>query len=251
MTTGGPWGHNPRDGLGGPSYEVFLQRWGEREDIACLRLPGSDVLSRLRRAVLATLGPAVDGCGTDRRLATVSGFARHRAAPDAGCRASRRLRWKSRLGTRRNSSSPPRKVKSLSWTCGRRGVCLACASFPIWSSCIGTTLRDVVCISFNLDYSGAAGETPNSFREPVKEFLTKQGATFLNVISSDPADDVFQRLKLVSIPAVLVYGRDGQLAKRFDNDDALYGEEGFTYEKHIVPLVEQLLGTGGNPPPRD
>ena len=105
---------------------------------------------------------------------------------------------------------------------------------------------DVVCISFNLDFSGAAGETPESFREPVSQFLTKQGATFLNVISSDAADDIFLRLNLGSIPAVLVYGRDGQLAKRFDNDDALYGEEGFTYEKHIVPLVEQLLNAAGS-----
>ncbi len=106
---------------------------------------------------------------------------------------------------------------------------------------------DVVCIAFNMDYSGAASETPDSFREPVNQFLTKHGATFLNVISSDAADDVFRRLKLGSIPAVLVYGRDGRLAKRFDNDDALYGDEGFTYEKQIVPLIEQLLDTAQLP----
>jgi thiol-disulfide isomerase/thioredoxin len=104
----------------------------------------------------------------------------------------------------------------------------------------------VVCLSFNLDYSGAAGETPESFREAVSEFLNKQGATLQNVISSDATDDVFQRLKLGSIPAVLVYGPDGRLAKRFDNDDGLYGEEGFTYEKQIVPLVEQLLAKAGD-----
>ena len=104
---------------------------------------------------------------------------------------------------------------------------------------------DVVCLGFNLDYSGAAGETPESFRAAVGEFLTQQGASFENVISSDAADDVFLRLKLGSIPAVLVYGPDGQLTKRFDNDDALYGDEGFTYEKHIVPWVEQLLAQRG------
>jgi thiol-disulfide isomerase/thioredoxin len=109
---------------------------------------------------------------------------------------------------------------------------------------------NVVCISFNLDYSGAAGETPESFRVPVNQFLTKQGATFLNVISSDADDDVFRRLKLGSIPAVLVYGRDGRLAKRLDNDDALYGKDGFTYEQQIVPLVEQLLKAASGPPPR-
>jgi thiol-disulfide isomerase/thioredoxin len=101
---------------------------------------------------------------------------------------------------------------------------------------------DVVCISVNLDYSGAADETPESHRQKVHEFLTQQGAAFPNVISGDPADDVYQRLDLGAVPAVLVYGRDGQLAKRFDNDEALYGDEGFTYREHIVPLVERLLG---------
>ena len=109
---------------------------------------------------------------------------------------------------------------------------------------------DVVCLGFNLDYSGAAGETPESFRGAVGEFLTRQGASFENVISSDAADDVFQRLNLGSIPAVLVYGPDGQLTKRFDNDDVLYGDEGFTYDKHIVPWVEQLLARDRAPSPR-
>lgn len=109
---------------------------------------------------------------------------------------------------------------------------------------------DVVCLGFNLDFSGAAGETPESLRAAVGEFLTEQGASFQNMISSDAADDVFQRLKLGSIPAVLVYGPDGQLTKRFDNDDGLYGDEGFSYEKHIVPWVEQLLAHDGDPAPR-
>ena len=126
--------------------------------------------------------------------------------------------------------------------------CVPCVrEFPRLVNLHRTHAPDVVCIAFNLDYSGAAGETPDSFREPVNQFLTRHEATFLNVISSDAADDVFQRLKLGSIPAVLVYGRDGQLAKRFDNDDALYGDEGFTYEKQIVPLVEQLLNAAPLP----
>ena len=42
-------------------------------------------------------------------------------------------------------------------------------------------------MAFNLDYSGAAGETPDSFREPVNQFLTRHEATFPNVISRDAA----------------------------------------------------------------
>jgi thiol-disulfide isomerase/thioredoxin len=110
---------------------------------------------------------------------------------------------------------------------------------------------DVVCLGFNLDYSGAIGETPESFLDPIGRFLAKQDAAFSNVISSEPADDVFQRLELGSIPAVLIYDREGQLSKRFDNDDDLYGDEGFTYEKHIVPWIKQLLSRDGDAAPRD
>jgi thiol-disulfide isomerase/thioredoxin len=138
------------------------------------------------------------------------------------------------------------------WVAGRKGQIVV---LDLWSTWCVPCVRefpklvklqrdhpvDVVCLGFNLDYSGAAGETPESFRTAVGEFLAKQDARFENVISSDAADDVFQRLQLGSIPAVLVYGPDGQLSKRFDNDDGRYGDEGFTYEQHIVPWVEQLL----------
>ncbi len=32
------------------------------------------------------------------------------------------------------------------------------------------------------------------------------------------------------------------MVKRFDNDSGEYGDEGFTYKDHIVPLVEKLIG---------
>jgi thiol-disulfide isomerase/thioredoxin len=101
--------------------------------------------------------------------------------------------------------------------------------------------QDVVCISFNMDYSGAAGETPESARVKVQEFLSKHEATIVNVLSRDAADDVFRRLKLASIPAVQVYDRSGKLVQQFDLDDGRYGPDGFTYAQHIVPLVERLL----------
>ena len=36
-----------------------------------------------------------------------------------------------------------------------------------------------------------------------------------------------------------VYDSQGQLEKMFE-DDGSYGDEGFTYEEHITPFVEQL-----------
>lgn len=99
--------------------------------------------------------------------------------------------------------------------------------------------EQVACISVDVDYEGL--DDVESVREPVEQFLRKQGAQFENVICHDPADEIYERLKLGSIPAVLVYDQSGQLHKRFDNDDMLYGEEGFTYQQHIVPVVEKLI----------
>ena len=74
--------------------------------------------------------------------------------------------------------------------------------------------------------------------------LRKKGASFDNVLLSVPVDDFFEKIDLVSIPAVLVFGRDGRLKKRFDNETNEYGEGGFTYREHIIPLVEQALADG-------
>ena len=53
-------------------------------------------------------------------------------------------------------------------------------------------------------------------------------------------DELFEKIKLASIPAVYVFGPDGKLVTRFDNDEGKFGEE-FTYKKHIIPLVEKLI----------
>ena len=47
-------------------------------------------------------------------------------------------------------------------------------------------------------------------------------------------------LDLASIPCVLVYDRDGKLHTRFD-DTGDFGDDGFTYEKNVLPLVKQLI----------
>ena len=101
---------------------------------------------------------------------------------------------------------------------------------------------NVACISVDIDYNGREDQPPESFRDEVLEFLSKHEATFQNVISSDPDEDVYNALEVGSIPVVLVYDREGSLKKKFTNDDNEYGDEGFTYQQHIIPLVEKLLG---------
>ncbi|MEO1996356.1 MAG: TlpA disulfide reductase family protein [Planctomycetaceae bacterium] len=102
--------------------------------------------------------------------------------------------------------------------------------------------KRVVCISFNCDYLGIVGKPPESYRGRALKFLTKQRASFLNILSSTPSDELFDQIDLGSIPAIYVFDTSGRLAHRFDNDDRDNGDE-FTYKAHVVPLVEKLLNT--------
>jgi thiol-disulfide isomerase/thioredoxin len=98
----------------------------------------------------------------------------------------------------------------------------------------------VVCISFDTDYSGAKNEPPESFRKPVLDFLTAKHANLLNLISCDPNEEFYDRVKLGGPPAVFVYDQSGTLVKRFDNSHVPKTPE-FTYQNDVFPLVQKLL----------
>lgn len=101
--------------------------------------------------------------------------------------------------------------------------------------------KKLVCVSFSCDYYGVASKPPSYYRPRVEKFLKSKKATFKNFISTTPSDDLFAKIKLASIPAVLVFGPDGKLVKRFDNDDIEGDEDPFSYKKQINPLVEKLV----------
>ncbi len=98
---------------------------------------------------------------------------------------------------------------------------------------------EVACISYSLDYSGRASRPPETYRDKVLAFLKQQGATFDNLLGTDDPDALHERLDLAAIPAVYVYDKNGELRKRFDNEDP--NREEFTYEKDVIPFVEELL----------
>ena len=98
----------------------------------------------------------------------------------------------------------------------------------------------VRCISFNCDFDGLPSQPPEHAREPVLKLLTRHGATCENVLSNVALEKWLETVDLASIPAVFVYGRDGKLVKRFDNDSLKPGDEEFTYA-NVTLLVEKLL----------
>ncbi len=100
--------------------------------------------------------------------------------------------------------------------------------------------KGVACMSLSCDYQGIKNKPPEYYRERVLKFLEKQGAGFQNLLASDPAEELYEKMELASIPAVFVYGRDGKLVKRFDNEQAKTEEDNITYAD-VNQLVEELL----------
>lgn len=100
----------------------------------------------------------------------------------------------------------------------------------------------VVCLSCSTDYIGISSKPPEYYEEQVRKFLSAQNAKFDNYLCTEAADEIFLKIDLASIPAVYVFGPEGELVERFDNDEQKYGDE-FTYEEHILPKVKSLLET--------
>ena len=101
--------------------------------------------------------------------------------------------------------------------------------------------EQIVCISFNVNYIGLEDSPPESNSDEILEFLSQQKSELHNVISGTADEEFYEATDLGSIPAVFVYGTDGKLKQRFDNDKELFGKDGFTYKQHIIPLIEELL----------
>ncbi|MEY2724427.1 MAG: hypothetical protein RLZZ458_294, partial [Planctomycetota bacterium] len=72
--------------------------------------------------------------------------------------------------------------------------------------------KDVVCVSFNVDYVGIPSKPADFYRPRVEKFLNKQQASFVNLLCTQESDAFFAARELSSIPAVYVFGRDGKLA---------------------------------------
>lgn len=90
---------------------------------------------------------------------------------------------------------------------------------------------NIACISVSLD---AEADHARALA-----FLQEQQAEMTNVRCTTDADTLYdQVLQIGGIPAVYVYGRDGQLARLF-NGPSPEGET-YTYAEHISPFVTRL-----------
>src|SRR5690606_15975565 len=89
----------------------------------------------------------------------------------------------------------------------------------------------VVCVSVSADGAGV--------HDAAVKFLEAQQASFPCYRLTDSAEQEawWEKWDLKSIPAVLVFGRDGQLARKFDMDDP---DNQFTYEQ-VEELVAEMV----------
>lgn len=88
----------------------------------------------------------------------------------------------------------------------------------------------VVCVSLAFDYDGSGD--PEDLVPPITKFLERVGAgRVTNLIASEPADDLYRKLDLASVPAVYVWKPNGERAIRYDDDMATRDlGRPFTYE---------------------
>jgi len=71
-----------------------------------------------------------------------------------------------------------------------------------------------------------------------RQFLQEQNATFANYLIDDNIADSFEKLDLLTIPAVFIYGRDGEIRYRLTADDP---NNQFT-DQDVEEAIEELLG---------
>ncbi len=100
--------------------------------------------------------------------------------------------------------------------------------------------KRIACISVNCDYDGVKSKPPKFYRAGVLKVLKKHNAAFDNVMLNVSFLNFLESMKLESTPAVYVYGADGKLAKRFDNDNAQKEADEFGMDD-VVSLIQRLL----------
>ncbi|MAT16843.1 MAG: hypothetical protein CMJ46_16410 [Planctomyces sp.] len=120
--------------------------------------------------------------------------------------------------------------------------CLPCLrEFPNLVALQEQFPEEVVCISLNLNYDGIEDEPPTSFESDVLARLQKYDARMTNYICTQDSEAVYKTLDFDSLPAVFVYDKQGNLAKKFDNSRLESPDDEFTYEKDIIPQVRSLV----------
>lgn len=103
--------------------------------------------------------------------------------------------------------------------------------------------NDVVAIALNLDHDKADALPEDTLQKEVLDMLVELNLEVTNVMSSDTYEDVLARHDMFSLPAAIVYDRDGNEFRKFEGN--------LSYEKQVFPLIAEMLAATDNPTPTD
>ncbi|TWT58760.1 Thiol-disulfide oxidoreductase ResA [Thalassoglobus neptunius] len=97
----------------------------------------------------------------------------------------------------------------------------------------------VTCISVSLDYAGYEDEPVESYRDSAMTWLEKFNANIQNILCSTDFNTIFsEKIPHSSLPVVLVYNQQGQLAGQFPDPK---DPSEFTYHGDVIPFVKNLI----------
>ncbi|MEM7479433.1 MAG: hypothetical protein AAF483_30990 [Planctomycetota bacterium] len=118
--------------------------------------------------------------------------------------------------------------------------CLPCMrEFPNLVALSRNYDDDVVCISLNVDYIGLPKKPVETYKAKVVEFLRKEKAQIVNLMSTLSDEEMSGKLDFGSIPAILIYDRKGTLTHSLGEHNG--GDDGLTYEGDVIPKLDAIL----------
>jgi len=89
----------------------------------------------------------------------------------------------------------------------------------------------LVCVSVSVDLI--------EDKDKALKFLKDKKATFHNILLDEEPDVWQTKWKFIAVPAVVVYGRDGEIAKKFTYDDPNNQFDYQDVEKFLKPMLEK------------
>ena len=96
---------------------------------------------------------------------------------------------------------------------------------------------DVVSIALNVDHNEEDTAPTDELQKEVLAILTERNMETTNVICSTPFDTMLDKYELFSLPAAIVFDREGKKLEVFEGD--------LNYEKQVFPLIEKQLSPDG------
>lgn len=95
------------------------------------------------------------------------------------------------------------------------------------------------CMSINVDYLGMKTKPPENYEPKVKKFLATQNANFDHFLSTTPDSELFEKMEIDSIPAIMVFDASGERKMLWTDSNS--GDDGLSYDGDVIPWLEKEL----------